>query len=312
MADAVPVGVILLNWNGTADTIAALNSLWQARPRPRRVVVVDNGSAPESVQSLHEWVQAHDSAWAAVLELGRNAGFPGGNNVGLALLAQDPSLDFFLLLNNDATVTAAFFGELMAGVTARPDGSLYTSTIYEADRVTMWYAGGTEHRHRALVLHSLNKPDVASTETEFVSGCVMLIPRRTYAALGGLGEVYFPLYWEDVEYSFRARAAVGPLIYVPRAAAYHKVGATVGGGDVTPRVAYVQNHHRAMFVRRNYRGSDRVVALGYLLITKPARFLKEALRGNTKVGVATLAGALRGIFLTDPERGLARDSMPRG
>lgn len=304
MADAVAVGVILLNWNGTADTLAALESLWQTEPRPRRVVVVDNGSAQESIQVLQEWIKAHDSAWACVVALSQNAGFPGGNNVGLALAVKDQSLDFFLLLNNDATVAPDFFAELMDGVAAFPGGSLYTSTIYEADRKTLWYAGGTEHRHRALVLHSVDKLGSASAETEFISGCVMLIPRRTYAALGGLAEVYFPLYWEDAEYSFRARAALGPLIYVPRAVAYHKVGATVGGGDVTPRVAFVQNHHRAMFVRRNFRGTDRAIALGYLLVTKPARFAKEILKGNTRVGVATLAGALRGMLLTDPERGL--------
>ncbi|MGI9090885.1 MAG: glycosyltransferase family 2 protein [Gemmatimonadaceae bacterium] len=311
MVDAVPVGVILLNWNGTADTLAALESLWQSQPRPRRVVVVDNGSAQESVQALREWVEAHDNAWARVLELSTNAGFPGGNNAGLADVAQDSSIDFFLLLNNDATVAPDFFTEIMDGVAARPDGSLYTSTIYEADRKTLWYAGGTEHRHRALVLHSVKKLGGAPADTEFISGCVMLIPRRTYAALGGLAEVYFPLYWEDVEYSFRARAAVGPLVYAPRAVAYHKVGATVGGGDVTPRVAFVQNHHRAMFVRRNFRGSDRAIALGYLLVTKPARFVKEVLKGNAKVGAATLSGALRGMLLTDPERGLPPKALAR-
>lgn len=311
MVDVVPVGVVLLNWNGAADTTAALESLWQARPRPRRAVVVDNGSRPESVQAIREWVEAHDNAWACVLELSTNAGFPGGNNAGLALVAQDPSLDFFLLLNNDATVAPDFFTEIMDGVVARPDGSLYTSTIYEADRKTLWYAGGTEHRRRALVLHSVARLGSAHAETEFISGCVMLVPRRTYAVLGGLAEVYFPLYWEDVEYSFRARAALGPLIYVPRAVAYHKVGATVGGGDVTPRVAFVQNHHRAMFVRRNFRGSDRAIALGYLLVTKPARFIKEVLKGNAKIGAAILSGSLRGMLVTNPERGLSPKALPR-
>lgn len=309
MAD-VPIGVVLVNWNGTSDTLAALESLWNAHPRPGRVAVVDNASSAESVRQIQLWIDGHGEGWAALLVLGSNTGFAGGNNAGLAVLAKDLSLDSFLLLNNDAVVEPDFFSALMRGVSARPDGALYTTTIYAADHTTVWYAGGTEHRRRALVLHSTKLPqDNSPVVTEFVCGCVMLIPRRTYTVLGGLSEVYFPGYWEDAEYSLRGRETVGPLIYIPDAVAHHKVGASAGRADTSPRITFIQNHHRAVFVRRNFRGTDRVIAIGYLLLTKPARFVKELLKGNVRVGFATLAGAMRGIFLTDPDLGLDPKSL---
>lgn len=301
MAD-VAIGVVLVNWNGADDTLVALDSLAGAHPRPARVVVVDNGSRDDSVARLTAWIDAHDArAWVHVVALAENRGFPGGNNAGLEVLAAEGVTDAFLLLNNDTTVAEDFFARLADGVAARPDAGLYGTTIYEWDRETVWYAGGTEHPIRALVLHQYRVPTgAAPRDTEFVTGCSMLIPRTTYARLGGLSEVYFPLYWEDAEYSVRARRTIGPLVYLPGAVVYHRVGATVGMPDVTPRVAYVQNHHRAIFVRRNYTGARRAAATLYLLVTKPARCVKELLRGNARVGWAILRGSLTGIFVSDP------------
>lgn len=292
-----PIGVVLVNWNSVDDTLAAVQSVWNATPRPRRVVVVDNGSADDSVARLESWraVAPERAGWLSVLSLPRNEGFAGGNNRGLELLARECSCSGYLLLNNDAVVAPDYFAVLDRAMTARPDAGLLTGTIYEWDRRTVWYAGGREIPWRALVLHDTTVPPTdALRETAFVCACTMLIPAHILDRIGLLPEVYFPIYWDDAEYSCRARD-VGPLVYVPAAVAYHKVGASVGLPDLTPRVAYIQNHHRALFVRRNYRGARRAGALAYLAVTKPARFVKEILRGNPRVGWAILCGAFGGM-----------------
>lgn len=296
----VAIGVVMVNyWKDGADTLDALESLRVASPRPAHVVVVDNGSADRSIELLDAWiVSTHNSRWVTLLQLGYNSGFSAGNNAGVALLAERADVDAFLLLNNDTTVAPDFFARLAEGVSSRPDAALYGATIYESDASTVWYAGGTEHPNRVLFLHEFAVPDDGvPRETEFVTGCAMLVPRRTLERLGGLPELYFPGYWEDAEYSYRART-LGPLIYVPRAVVYHKVGASMGAASVSPRIAYVENRHRALFARRNYTGFQRLVSLGYLAVTKPARMLKEVARGNSHVGIAilrgTLAGAVRG------------------
>lgn len=299
-----PVGVVIVNyWHDAHDTLCALDSLVSAQPSPLRVAVVDNGSRDSSLARLQQWIDDTGTGdRVSLLALPGNTGFAGGNNAGLELLARDTELAAFLLLNNDATVERSFFAELEIAMHTRPDAALYGATIYHADGRTVWYAGGAEQPLRALVLHQTELP--ASNDprdTEFVTGCAMVIPRTTLARMGGLCEAYFPGYWEDAEYSVRARR-LGPLVYAPGAIAYHKVGTSMGIARVSPRVAYLENRHRALFVRRNYEGLTRAVALTYLLATKPLRMLRESLAGNPRVGWAILRGAMAGIFAGEARR----------
>ena len=304
-------GVVLVNWNGAPDTIAALDSLRAAADGAQHVVIVDNGSAPESIDALRAWADAHAPGWAeagveernpaapwlTLITAGRNLGFSGANNVGLMHLAVTRDTHF-LLLNNDAMVAPDYFVELRAMLAAEPDAALVGPLILrhpERDRV--WFAGGYEVPHRALVLHRYALADTEQPHaTEFVTGCAMLISRSLYEAEGGLADVFNPIYWEDTDYSFRARAAGWKVMMAPRARVYHRVGASGGGEALTPRTAFLQNRNRGYYVRRNYRGRDRVAAIAYLIATKPARALVEVLRGRPALGIATLRGFARGVF----------------
>jgi GT2 family glycosyltransferase len=123
----------------------------------------------------------------------------------------------------------------------------------------------------------------------------MVISRPLIDRIGYLAECYFPLYWEDGEYSFRSRQAGLPVMYAPAAKVYHKVGATVGAAKQSPVVAHCQNRLRVFYVRRNYRGLQRVVALAYLAITKPGRALIETVAGRPRIGLAIIGGTLSGF-----------------
>lgn len=310
-------GVVLLNWNGCDDTIAALESLYRADPRPESVVVIDNGSSDDSLERLRVWAaervqfrladavtprrsakSGHDT-WLTILAAGANHGFSGGNNIGLRYLAGDERLTHFLLLNNDAMVAPDYFERIAGALERVPDAGLVGCTIFcHPARDQVWFSGGYEVPWRALVLHHFDPPAGDSPRpTPFVTGCAMLIARPLYEAEGGLAECYNPVYWEDSEYSFRARARGWKLVIAPAAHVFHRGRATGGGETLTPRVAFVTNRNRALYVRRNYRGLDRFAALTYLAITKPGRAVAEVLRGRPAVGAAILKGYVRGITL---------------
>ncbi|MEO6779279.1 MAG: glycosyltransferase family 2 protein [Gemmatimonadaceae bacterium] len=316
-------GVVLVNWNGADDTVAALESLLSATPRPKCVVLVDNGSTQESVDRILAWGTLHtigmqveqlcregadpavssnslgaEYAWLTVICAGDNRGFAGGNNVGLRRLAAREDVTHFLLLNNDATVAPDYFARMTDALHAFPDAGLLGCVIHhhpERDRI--WYAGGYEIPYRALVLHNYSPPiGTTPRPTEFVTGCAMLISRRLYESQGALANCYNPIYWEDGEYSFRARTHGWQVMLVPAARVYHKVGTSVGGEKVTPRVAFWQNRNRAYYVRRNYRGGARLGALVYLAVTKPGRAIVEVMRGKPAMGSAILRGFLHGVL----------------
>lgn len=302
---------VVVNWNGAADTISCLESLWRAEPRPGRVVLVDNASTDKSVDEINAWARRtavettqmtatatiHSGAWLTLIVADANRGFAGGNNIGLEYLRRANDATHLLLLNNDATVAGDFFAELARALHTRPEAGLLTGTIYEEPaRDKVWYAGGREIRSRALVSHLFEVPSGSTpVETEFVSGCVMLISRQAIERIGLLAECYFPLYMEDAEYSLRAREAGLPVLYAPAAKAYHKVGATVGKADASPLITRAQVRHRVMYVRRNFPLLQRVVALSYLAVTKPGKAVMETLAGRPRFGWAVLRGAIEGF-----------------
>ncbi len=301
-------GVVVLNWNNSHDTIPCLESLLGADPRPAHVVVVDNGSTDASVANIRRWgrqfgVNSENGGlpWLIVIEAGANRGFAGGNNLGIKLLQDQSRVTHVMLLNNDATVAPDFFAEISSALSNAPGAGLITGTILEdpaRDRV--WFAGGTELPMRALYRHRLDVPlSDDPVPTDFVSGCAMVISRPLLEKNGHLAEVYFPLYWEDGEYSFRARHAGFPVLYAPRATVYHKVGATVGPANVSPVVAYCQNRLRVFYVRRNYRGWTRAAALSYLAFTKPGRAVIEAAKGRPRIGWEILRGTVSGFVSSD-------------
>ena len=276
-------GVVILNWNNAHDTIPCLESLLAADPRPAHAVVVDNGSIDASIATIRRWGREHgvvtengERPWLIVIEAGRNRGFAGGNNLGIKMLEDQTDVSHVMLLNNDATVAPDFFAEIAAALKNAPNAGLITGTILEdpaRDRV--WFAGGTELPMRALYRHRLDVPQSDEpVPTDFVTGCAMVISRPVLTRIGHLAECYFPLYWEDGEYSFRA-------------------------ADVSPVVAYCQNRLRVFYVRRNYRGWTKAAALSYLAVTKPGRAVIEAARGRPRIGWEILKGTLSGFVSAD-------------
>ena len=297
--DRTPVGVVVINWNGLADTLACLESLVAATPGPARTVVVDNGSTDGSVNGLRTWLAAHrghDGLAVDLVESSTNLGFSGANNIGVERLRADPLIRHFLLLNNDATVDRTYFGELARALNAAPDAGIMGPTIYVTGRPgEVWYAGGSFVPLRTLVIHNTIVPAAElPRSTEFVTGCAMLIARRAWDTLGPLPECYF-IYHEDAEYSWRAHAAGLAVLYAPRPVVYHAVGGAMRRQATRPRVAYLKTRNRVLFVRRNLHGWKRWGALAYLVVTKPGRAVAELLRGRPALGAAFLRGLAEGL-----------------
>jgi GT2 family glycosyltransferase len=292
------VGVVVVNWNGGAETLACLRSLVTAAPPPARIVVVDNASRDGSVEALERWRAGPGAACpVSILASATNRGFAGGNNVGVAHLAADRAIQHFLLLNNDATVAPDFFAQLADALKQAPGAAIIGSTIYTAGpEREVWYAGGHFVALRALVVHRHSVPPTARPiATEFVTGCAMVVSRSGWERLGPLPECYF-MYLEDAEYCARARAAHLPVLYAPGAVAYHVVGSSIARAVRHPQVEYWKARNRALFVRRNLRGWTRWGALGYLAVTKPGRALAETMRGRPELGWAVLRGTLAGLL----------------
>src|SRR5262249_3506361 len=131
------VAIVLLNWNGTEDTLACLRSLGQLEYGNATVTVVDNGStdgAPERIRARFPGV--------GLIENGRNLGFAGGNNVAIPP-SVDAGADYVLLLNNDTEVAPDMLSRLIDVAERDPSvGIVGPKILYYDLPDTIWSAGG--------------------------------------------------------------------------------------------------------------------------------------------------------------------------
>jgi GT2 family glycosyltransferase len=93
------VDVIILSWNRTPETIEAIESALAQEDVEQRVLILDQGSAPENLEQLRA-VAARDSR-IVLREMGRNVGVAAGRN-----LASDLGQGRYIVaLDNDAIFT---------------------------------------------------------------------------------------------------------------------------------------------------------------------------------------------------------------
>jgi GT2 family glycosyltransferase len=233
MESKTKVSVILVNWNGKQDTETCLASLEKIEKKnvDLQVIVVDNGSADDSIMSIRK-----KFPWVVVLPTGKNLGFSGGNNVGIAY-ALEHQADFVWLLNNDTIVDRKVLS--MLSVFTDVHVGICGSKIYFApghefhlDRYTkneqgnvFWYAGGlvdwanmyASHRGVDEVDHGQYNKGV---ETPFVTGCSMMIRASVINKIGMLDDRYY-LYLEDLDFCLRAKRAGFTLRYDPTSVLWH-------------------------------------------------------------------------------------------
>ena len=108
MARSPKVGIVVLNYHGTSDTLKCLDSLQVVNPETSFTIVVDNASTPDPTSQV---TQAHP--WTTVIRRDDNGGWAGGNNTGIRH-ALEHGADWVLLLNNDTTVAPGFVDRLLA------------------------------------------------------------------------------------------------------------------------------------------------------------------------------------------------------
>ena len=251
------VSVVILNWNGCADTLACLRSLSFVAYVELDILVVDNGSIDDSVQQITaiDWPHA-----VMVIETGRNLGYAGGNNVGMRV-ALDRGADFVLLLNNDTEVAPNFISELVAAAARAPQAAVVGPCIYYYDRPeVLWFAGAAwDDDALAFQWPGQGLRDVEAgtlvEQTAYVCGAAMLFRREALDRIGLLDERFFLVY-EESDWCFKARRAGYSCLMAPTARIWHKIGASFGS-EQSPLRAYFSTRNQLLWGANNLDDSSR-------------------------------------------------------
>jgi len=223
------VCIIILNWNGLADTRECLTSLQKITYLNREFILVDNASSGDDVRLLVE--EFEDSIH--IIRNDRNYGFAGGNNIGIRYALEHSSPDYLFLLNNDTVVAPDFLDEMVNAAESDPRAGILGPKIYYYDfngrKDIIWTAGGKIRWWHPWFYHAIGQGDDDLLKYQrlkavrWISGAAMMIRRQVLEQTLLLNADYF-FGGEDVEYCLKARAHGFKSIYVPAARIWHKVG----------------------------------------------------------------------------------------
>jgi GT2 family glycosyltransferase/glycosyltransferase involved in cell wall biosynthesis len=293
LPDAPRLAAVVLNYRTPDETWLAVKSLLASRRPFDDIIVVNNDGAPDA-----------PAAWSALsprircIDTGANLGFPGGMNVGIRA-ALDRGARRVLLVNSDTIVPPDCAARLERCLDAVPQSGIAGPQVLmrsDPGRVAshgLKYTDGNGRMRQVGFGERVAALDVPNRAVvDGIDGCLMLVTREVFDAIGLLDEEYF-FAFEDLDFCLRARRAGFSTMLAGDARVYHEGGRSIGAGS--PRRLYfaARNHLRlarrcgspATPLRSSWRSASIVALnLAHATVSRgaplPAR-LRAVARGTT-------------------------------
>jgi GT2 family glycosyltransferase len=258
---APDLSIVIVSWNTRELTLRCLAALDAAVGALRyEAIVVDNGSLDGTPAAIRAQFPA-----VRLIEPGRNLGFSGGNNVGLALA----SGRFLCLLNPDTAPQPGALAMLVTFLVEHPTIGAVGPRLLNPDGSEQavgfrfptlaqigldFFPFGGRFAETGLNGRYPDAPRDRPFPIDFPLGACILARRTAVEATGPLDEGFF-MYSEEVDWCRRMQALGWPIWAVPTAEVVHYGGQSVGQQPARmyvelqrSRLRYYRRYHRPAFV----------------------------------------------------------------
>lgn len=285
------LAILVLNFNKPRTTLRCIKSvdlaLIDSGFTTVRKLVIDNGSEQSLEGQLDELVDT-ENPWELV-SVGRNLGFAGGMNRGLACVAAD-NFDYFLFLNNDIDIERSALQEAARYLTSFPEKLLvgfHVKDLWTGKTVTI---GG----YRYYPWLGMARPNKRLSPTEnqnpisYVDGCAFLAKGSFIKKQVGLPSKSF-MYFEEL-YLARALHSGSELGYCSEAVVYHE-----GGATVKEHFRSFEHHQLAMEACLRFTKDTDIRWLPSVLLTRLAWLAMVSLR---RVSLKPLMAGFSAVYTT--------------
>lgn len=274
---------------------AAKVALRQAVAFEFSVIVVDDGSDPKVVEKIRNSVPGLER----VIHLPENRGYAAACNAAIRQ-ARAAGADYVWLLNNDIDMPASTLAPLVKTLERQARwAAVAPVTIDPESPHRVLGAGMVVGRTRARVRHlytgSLQR--LLPAEPYAVDGIEGAAPLLRLAAVDVIGELDegYGMYWEDTDWSVRARDAGWEVGIDPRARVSHLVGQSTSSERRTELLIW----NRIRFADLTGTPVQRLVfrlyfVLGWLPLYTATRLVPRfGLRTGARMAARLLSRALR-------------------
>jgi GT2 family glycosyltransferase len=266
-------GAVVLNWKDPARTVRCVAAL-VASPSVEHVFIVDNESSGALRAALDD-AELLIAGACSLVEVPENRGFAGGVNLALRD-ALEQNFDAVLAINNDAVITEKSIAVLATALTTNARLGLVGPRIVHSNG-SEESAGG----HLVPLVGITSHKPVAQSDPDFITWACVLVRAAALRDIGLLDEKFF-MYWEDVDFSLRLRAAKWEFQICADATATHEISTNRKSYPVAIKAYHTWS---AVTFAKKHRGRWLLGGPVWLLIS-----------GATNV-VRRQSGALRGLRL---------------
>ena len=214
------VTLIITNWNGSDLLRECLPTVLEAvrfdRHHSYEVMVIDDCSTDNSLRVL-----AEEFPEVRTEKTPQNLGFQEANNYAVKLARSK----IVMPMNNDIKLDpkALYF---LAQHFDNKDVFAVSGKIFAFDQNTFLYGNRGGYFQKGH-FYLYEKPPEDDSQTLFACGGAFMVNRQKYLALGGFDSMYHPLYYEEIDLSYRALKRGWEVYYESQSIAYHKVQATI-------------------------------------------------------------------------------------
>ena len=208
------VFIVILNYNGKEVIKKCLTSVFKLDYPDFEVVIIDNNSTDGSFE-----IAKSTFSKASFIKNEENLGFSAGNNLGIRF-AIERMAQYVLVLNNDTEVEKDFLKKLVEEGEKNKLVGILSPVIFNGNTKEVWFSGGKVDWLRMKSQHETGIKKEESYETEYITGCAMLIKAEVFKKIGLFDENFF-LYWEDADFSVRAKRDGFKNIVVSSSWIYH-------------------------------------------------------------------------------------------
>jgi len=230
--------VVVLTWNQLDIIREFVKSFLSNTTLPSRLIIVDNGSTDGTKEYLLSLNDTSNCKFKIVLNE-ENKGFVGGMNQGIEI----SSAPYVCLANNDLLFTKGWLKEVISIFQKYPNVGVLNPNSSSLGRTPL---GKTSLEDFAAQLKDKQKG--LFVETPFCIGFCMIIKREVINKVGALSEEFYPIFFEDSDYSMKALKA-GYLIGVARGSyVWHKEHASFKQMNRNKEKFFVKN--RSVFQKK--------------------------------------------------------------
>jgi GT2 family glycosyltransferase len=220
---SVDYSIIIVNYNGGSKVHACVDSVFRFTSN-FELLVVDNGSTDASISQI-----VSDFPKTIVFNNSTNIGFAPANNVAI----KRAKGRWIVLLNPDTRVTESWLDKLVECASVSEDIGIVTPKLLRTDGKTIDSTGHVfDFRTAYAYDRGWGEPDRGQYDkVEEIQSCCFACAaiRREVISRIGLLDGKMVLYYEDTDYSIRARIAGWRVMYCPRSTVFHE------RGGVTPK-----------------------------------------------------------------------------